>query len=76
MAHLICPRLCPQPFCVSVCVTDALYLADNDENVYADPERCYQCGLCRAMCIEFSDDKMLQRRRPWVAAEWLRTRGA
>ena len=66
MLNLICPQHCPLPFCETACPPGAITV--EDKNVYLDRDKCNKCGICRVMCVTFSRDKALQRRRPWLSS--------
>jgi Fe-S-cluster-containing hydrogenase component 2 len=74
MQNLICPQYCPSPFCEVACPTGAITVAVKEKNVYCDSDKCNRCGICRVMCMTFSRDDVLARRRPWVSSDWVRTR--
>ena len=63
---LICPQFCPSPFCVTSCPSGALALDVEERSVYADPDKCNRCGICRVVCQTWSRDKRMRQRRPWV----------
>jgi Fe-S-cluster-containing hydrogenase component 2 len=69
--YLICPQYCPSPFCVTVCPSGAITLAEKERNVYVDAEKCNRCGICRRVCVDLSGDKNLQQRRPWISSDWI-----
>jgi Fe-S-cluster-containing hydrogenase component 2 len=75
MANLICPQYCPSPFCEVACPSGAITVAVKEKNVYTDPDKCNRCGICRAVCVAFSQDKRLEQRRPWISSDWIRPRG-
>lgn len=72
--NLICYHFCPSPFCVASCPTHAIEIVEEESSVYADPDRCNHCGICRVACMTFSNDKRLAQRRPWVSSDWIRPR--
>jgi Fe-S-cluster-containing hydrogenase component 2 len=74
MANLICSQYCAVPFCATVCPTGAITVDYREKSVYADADKCNRCGLCRTMCLAFSHDKNLERRRPWISSDWIRAR--
>lgn len=66
MLNLICPQHCPSQFCEVACPASAIIA--KDKNIYLDRDKCNRCGICRVMCMTWSQDKALQRRRPWVSS--------
>jgi Fe-S-cluster-containing hydrogenase component 2 len=72
--NLICPQYCPSPFCEVSCPSGAISLVIEEKNVYADPDKCNRCGICRMMCMTWSQDKRLAQRRPWISSDWIRPR--
>ena len=75
MLKPICPQYCPAPFCVTACPADAITITAKGkaENVCIDTDKCNGCGICRVMCMTLSQDKVLERRRPWVSSDWIRS---
>jgi len=76
MKNLICPRYCPAPFCEASCPTGAITIVVKERNVYADADRCNRCGICRVMCTTWSQDRVLERKRPWISSDWIKTRAS
>ncbi|GEM_PF-640858 len=74
MLNLICPQHCPSPFCVTACPARAITLEAKEKNIYTDPDKCNRCGICRQVCMVFSWDKVLEKRRPWISSDWIRPR--
>lgn len=68
MLNLICPHHCPSPFCEIACPADAITISAKEKNIYIDTDKCNRCGTCRVVCVTFSRDKILERRRPWVSS--------
>ncbi|MFQ5996922.1 MAG: 4Fe-4S binding protein [Dehalococcoidales bacterium] len=71
MATLICPKYCPSPFCEVSCPSGAITIAEEEKNVYVDPDKCNRCGICRMMCMTWSQDRRLEQRRPWISSDWI-----
>jgi Fe-S-cluster-containing hydrogenase component 2 len=69
--YLICPQYCPSPFCATACPSGAITLVAKERSVYADASMCNHCGICRHVCLTFSADKTLERRRPWISSDWI-----
>ncbi|MCD5402095.1 hypothetical protein LR013_05895 [candidate division NPL-UPA2 bacterium] len=69
MANLICPQYCPSPFCQVACPSGAITL--EEKNIYANEDKCNRCGICRQVCIAWSQDKRLEQRRPWISSDWI-----
>ncbi len=74
MINLICPQYCPSPFCEASCPAGAITINVKENNIYVDTDKCNRCGICRVMCINWSQDERLAQRRPWVSSDWIRTR--
>ena len=72
MANVICSKYCAEPFCANVCPVGAITVDYRENSVLADAEQCNRCGLCRTMCLTLSHDKNLERRRPWIASDWIK----
>ena len=70
MLKSICAQYCPSPFCLISCPAGAITIAKKgkSENIYLDLDKCNGCGICRMMCMTFSQDKALERKLPWVSA--------
>jgi Fe-S-cluster-containing hydrogenase component 2 len=52
------------------CPAGAISIAEKDNNVYADTNKCNRCGICRGMCSILSFDKNLRRKRPWMREDF------
>ena len=68
MVNLICPQHCPLPFCEAACPAGAITLEAKEKKVYLDADKCNRCGVCRMVCMTFSADSVLEKRRPWLSS--------
>ncbi len=70
MLKSICPQYCPSPFCLPACPADAISFAikGRNKNIFLDTDKCNGCGICRVMCMTWSQDKTMTRKLPWLSS--------
>jgi len=70
MLKSICPQYCPAPFCLTACPADAISFAikGRNKNIFVDIDKCNGCGICRVMCMTWSQDKTMTRKLPWLSS--------
>lgn len=71
MIKSICPHYCPAPFCLSACPTHAILVVTKGENkiLSVDTDICNGCGICRAVCMAWSQDKNLEKKLFWLSSK-------
>ncbi|MFH0914024.1 MAG: hypothetical protein V1849_01885 [Chloroflexota bacterium] len=74
MRTLICPQYCSVPFCEASCPFGAITTVAKEKNVYCETDKCNRCGICRLMCVTYSGDGVLAKKRPWVSSDWITLR--
>lgn len=70
MLKSVCPNYCPAPFCLTACPAGAITIAGKgkNDNICIEMDKCNGCGICRVICMTWSEDKTLERKLPWLSA--------